>query len=141
MVSETDIKPYQFEPLNDDIPIVNIDDDENYMLSQSSSYNQDITDRNGERTTHINWCNCDHSKAMPSEDECLCCDNYMFERYCVELGIITMVDQDGPLDDNEPMNIWIWHHLGKGNRRILPSSVVSKIRDTFPDPLSYYVGF
>ncbi|KAL3882299.1 hypothetical protein ACJMK2_028660 [Sinanodonta woodiana] len=61
--------------------------------------------------------------------------------YCVELGIIIMVDQNGPLDDNEPMNIWIWHHLGKGNIRILPSYLVSKIRDTFPDPLSYYVLF
>ncbi|KAL3883719.1 hypothetical protein ACJMK2_029955 [Sinanodonta woodiana] len=70
-----------------------------------------------------------------------CIPSYMFERYCVKLGIITMVDQDGPLDDNEPMNIWIWHHLGKGNRRIRPSCVISKIRDTFPDPLSYYVGF
>ncbi|KAL3873834.1 hypothetical protein ACJMK2_036919 [Sinanodonta woodiana] len=64
-----------------------------------------------------------------------------FEWYCVEHGIITMVDQDGPLDDNEPMNIWIWTHLGKGNRRILPSCVISKIRDTFPDRLSYFFGF
>ena len=53
--SETDIKPYLFEPLWHDTPIVSIDDDENYMLSQSSSDNQDITDRNGEKMTHINW--------------------------------------------------------------------------------------
>ncbi|KAL3842816.1 hypothetical protein ACJMK2_020800 [Sinanodonta woodiana] len=98
MASETDIKPYQFEPLWHDTPIVSIDDDddENSMLSQSSSDNQDITVRNGERTTHITY------------------------RQFVS---------------------WIWHHLGKGNRRILPSCVISKVRDTFPDPLSYYVGF
>ncbi|KAL3889936.1 hypothetical protein ACJMK2_002252 [Sinanodonta woodiana] len=106
MASETDIKPYQFEPLRDDTPIVNIDDDENYMymLSQSSSDNQDITDIHGERTTHI-------------------------KLVCIYLN------------QYRQFVSWIWHHLGKGNRRILPSCMVSKIRDTFPDPLSYYVGF
>ncbi|KAL3889139.1 hypothetical protein ACJMK2_001515 [Sinanodonta woodiana] len=104
MASETDIKPYQFEPLRDDTPIVNIDHDENYMLSQSSSDNQDITDRNGERTTH---------------NKLVCIYINQYHQFVS----------------------WIWHHLGKGNRRILPYCVVSKIRDTFPDPLSYYVRF
>lgn len=45
MASETDIKPYQFEPLSRDFPIVDIDDDdEKSMQSQSSSDNQDNTD-------------------------------------------------------------------------------------------------
>ncbi|KAL3842849.1 hypothetical protein ACJMK2_020830 [Sinanodonta woodiana] len=106
MASETDIKPYQFEPLWHDTPIVSIDDDddENSMLSQSSSDNQDIRDRNGKRTTHI------------STDILICITYRQFMS-------------------------WIWHHPGKGNRRILPSCAVCKIRDTYPDPLSNYVGF
>ena len=43
MASETNIKPYQFELLKDGSAIVNIDDDESYMQSQSSSDDQDYT--------------------------------------------------------------------------------------------------
>lgn len=34
---------------------------------------------------------------------------------------------------------WIYHRLGKKNRRILPSCVVNKIRQTFPS--QNYCGF
>ncbi len=43
MASETNIKPYQFEPLKDGSAIVNIDDDESSMQSQSSSDDQNNT--------------------------------------------------------------------------------------------------
>ena len=34
---------------------------------------------------------------------------------------------------------WIWHRLGSHNRKILPASVVQKIRETFPS--EEYCGF
>lgn len=35
--------------------------------------------------------------------------------------------------------LWIWHRLGRGNRKILPACVVAKIRSVFPS--EQYTGF
>lgn len=35
--------------------------------------------------------------------------------------------------------LWIWHRLGRGNRKIIPACVVTKIRSVFPS--EQYTGF
>ncbi|XP_065282067.1 P2X purinoceptor 7-like [Dermacentor albipictus] len=34
---------------------------------------------------------------------------------------------------------WVWHRLGRGNRKVLPSCVVAAVRDAFPSEM--YTGF
>ncbi|XP_041349489.1 P2X purinoceptor 7-like [Gigantopelta aegis] len=36
---------------------------------------------------------------------------------------------------------WCWGYLGKDVRVVLPSCVVTKIRNTFPSPDGTYIGF
>lgn len=69
----------------------------------------------------------------------------------LEVSLYDYIQSDGPIDDNEPINevyryvayrrfvLWVWQRLGKGNRKILPACVVSKIRDIFPS--EQYTGF
>ncbi|XP_061166764.1 P2X purinoceptor 7-like [Saccostrea echinata] len=77
-------------------------------------------------------------------------DNYLNVRV-LEVSLHDYIQREGPLDDNEPIHevyrhiacrrfvLWIWHRLGKGNRKVLPACVVSRIRHTFP--FETYVGF
>ncbi|XP_062599370.1 P2X purinoceptor 7-like [Saccostrea cucullata] len=77
-------------------------------------------------------------------------DNCLNERV-LEVNLHEYIQMEGPLDDNEPTNevlrhiayrrfvFWVWHRLGRGNRKVLPSCVVNKIRDRFPS--EYYTGF
>ncbi|XP_078335855.1 uncharacterized protein LOC111133080 [Crassostrea virginica] len=69
----------------------------------------------------------------------------------LEVSLHDYIQRDGPLDDNEPIHevyrhiayrrfvLWIWHKLGKGNRKVLPACVVSRIRQSFPSET--YTGF
>ncbi|XP_061195119.1 P2X purinoceptor 7-like [Saccostrea echinata] len=77
-------------------------------------------------------------------------DNCLNERV-LEVSLYNYIQTEGPLDDNEPINevfrhiayrrfvLWVWHRLGRGNRKVLPSCVVNKIRDRFSS--NSYTGF
>ncbi|VDH91579.1 Hypothetical predicted protein [Mytilus galloprovincialis] len=90
-----DIRPYQFEPLGNEI---NPGEDSN--SSSETSDNDDFSQAK-ERLMNTNW-------------------RYRF------MAFRRFVQ-------------WIWHRLGRHNRKILPACVVKKIRDTFPSET--YSGF
>lgn len=90
-----------------------------------------------------------------SELECIT-EHETFRDNCLnarvlEVSLHEYIQREGPLDDNEPMNevyrhiayrrfvLWIWHRLGRGNRKVLPACVVTAIRRTFPS--ENYTGF
>ncbi|XP_052075797.1 P2X purinoceptor 7-like [Mytilus californianus] len=72
-------------------------------------------------------------------------------RHVLQVSMYAYMEHVGPFDDNEPINEkyrfmayrrfvqWIWHRLGRHNRKILPACVVKKIRDSFPS--EEYCGF
>ncbi|XP_069115677.1 P2X purinoceptor 7-like [Argopecten irradians] len=72
-------------------------------------------------------------------------------RHVLHVSMYEYLENVGPFDDNDPIHEiyrhiayrrfvrWIWHRLGRHNRKILPSCVVQKIRETFPS--EQYCGF
>ncbi|XP_050399978.2 P2X purinoceptor 7-like [Patella vulgata] len=101
--------------------------------------------------------------------DCLQCVEKMGQRSCIcqhegflakclnphvlEVSFYEYIEQQGPVGDDEPIHEvyryiayrrftrWIWHILGKKNRKVIPSCVVNKIRETFPSSSETYTGF
>ena len=109
------------------------------------------------------WCVCGNCIIMPTPDENKCCRrrecitsyelfyNLCIDRHVLELVIRARCDiRVEPLDFSIASfrkvgyrQIILWEHgyLGKGNRRVISSCAVNKIRNQYPSPDNVYMGF
>nr|XP_055041339.1 P2X purinoceptor 7-like [Misgurnus anguillicaudatus] len=115
------------------------------------------------------WCTCSHCRDMPTDRERKCCGQDPvhcvsllphFTQYCLDEGYLRIHRQyredltafgnvREPGDDNREYrhaayrHFIFWQHgaLGQGNRRVIPSCCVSRIREKFPDPHGQYTGY
>ena len=110
------------------------------------------------------WCICGQCKEMPDERQRVCCrnDHYNHEHPIFEQHILLEASLELAMRNNsdhlhypfDPTNpgcwrftayrqyaLWAWGRLGKHDRKVIPSRVVWKIRDQFPDMNSIYTGF
>ena len=110
------------------------------------------------------WCICNCCKNMGSERENICCKN-SFKNHnhpLFENHILTECNLELAMRNNgdhlncpfDPSNnacwrftayrqyvMWVWGHLGRGNRKVIPACIVLKIRNRFPDERGNYTGF
>lgn len=115
------------------------------------------------------WCRCSRCREMPTDLEKKCCQQApencisispYVEVYIIEKGVLRLARrlwnefraiQDEP-DVGEDHRQFrhaayrqyvAWRHgsLGAGRRVVIPSCVVWRIRDTFPDQTNTYTGF
>jgi hypothetical protein len=113
----------------------------------------------------VPWCICNHCRQMPTLIERKCCqcretclawrpemDIAILNRTVLNLAINYHNDlmlEEREEDENKCYRhqayrqFVIWQHgrLGRGERRVLPSCVIWRIRDTFPDANGVYTGF
>jgi len=109
------------------------------------------------------WCICKNCIQMPTPEENKCCQrrecitsyelfsNLCIDRHVLELAIRARCDiRVEPLDFSmasfrkagyRQFVLWEHGYLGKGNRRIIPSCAVTKIRNQYPAPDNVYMGF
>ena len=109
------------------------------------------------------WCICGVCSRMQYEQENVSCrkrtcvtlyvmfNNICLDRRVLELAIRARCDIRADLPDYSTQSyrkaayrqytLWKYRKLGRGNRRILPSSVVTMIRQGYPAPYGWYMGY
>ena len=115
------------------------------------------------------WCICHNCREMPTDVERKCCGQQThsciamlphIEAYILQEGHLRLAiriwndvraldDLPDPGESNKQFRyaayrqfvVWQYGALGAGNRVVLPSCCVWKIRDRFPDPHGQYKGF
>lgn len=114
--------------------------------------------------TSAPFCVCGFCQEMPTDKERVCCkerrlcqsNKLAFQNICLDsdnLGTAIRSLADTyvftPTYDNRAMRhaayrqyvMWIHGHLGKGNRKVIPSCCVWKIRKHYPSPSGRYTGY
>jgi hypothetical protein len=112
----------------------------------------------------IPFCVCGYCREMPTDKERLCCRekrlcrsmSLAFQNICLDsdnlaTAIRSLADTYvfTPIYDNRAMRhsayrqyvMWIHGHLGKGNRKVMPSFCVWKIRKHYPSHNGQYTGY
>lgn len=111
----------------------------------------------------LRWCICSNCVQMPTPEENKCCkrrecntsyelfQNLCIDRHVLELAIRARCDiRVEPLDFSmssfrkaayRQFILWEHGYLGKGNRRVVPSCAVKKVRQQYPAPDNVYMGF
>ena len=109
------------------------------------------------------WCICDHCRPMEHAVENICCRQrncitlsatyagVALDRSVLSVAIISRSDVFADDPDYSPASyrkaayrqfiMWYHGHLGRGNRRVVPSCVVWRVRDEYPAPDGNYLGF
>lgn len=117
----------------------------------------------------VHWCICGNCREMNTDIEKKCCrqtpENCIsnmahVQYYILDEGVLRLAsaawnDVFAIGENNEPgedhrrlrhaayRQYVLWQHgrLGEGNRIVIPSCCVWKIRDKYPDPMGQYTGF
>lgn len=116
-----------------------------------------------QQTNNLPWCVCNKCHAMPTAVENVCCkvrtcvtSTDLFESTVLDLNVLSIailnrsevfVDEA----DYSPASyrkaayrqfiLWKEGHLGRGNRKVIPSCVVWSVRNRYPAPDGQYLGF
>ena len=111
------------------------------------------------------WCRCGHCVIMPTQEENKCCTRSrracitttpLFQQLVLDANVLDIAmryREDVLVLDNARNNenfrhaayrqfvLWQHGHLGKGNRRVVPSCSVTAIRARYPSPNGIYAGY
>lgn len=109
------------------------------------------------------WCKCGHCRQMPTEIENVCCREkncitltQRFHKLCLYPNILQLCslnrsnitnyryDKSTEQFRKAAYRLFIldkYGYLGRGNRKVIPSCVVWKVRSWYPSTTGVYMGF
>uniref|UniRef100_A0A8C5H0J8 P2X purinoreceptor 7 intracellular domain-containing protein n=1 Tax=Gouania willdenowi TaxID=441366 RepID=A0A8C5H0J8_GOUWI len=104
-------------------------------------------------SNQLSWCVCNNCRDMPTDVECKCCGQQPEACISILPHMAAYILQEGHLrlarESSKQLRhaayrqyvMWQYGALGRGNRVVIPSCVVWRIRDCFPDLLGHYTGY